>query len=307
MFVVDKRKKEILSLPAKEVKIKQLKAVKSKLARRILEELAKKSNYPKEIARILKVNEQKVYYHIRNLEKARIIEVSKTEIVQGAHANFYKLLQPALVVKFKEFEETSRIAGVDEKQSSFFEPFVEDGELKASIIVGSPDPHGPEKARSRDGYYGIDFALFLGTFLNYVHGLNVMLDTEVRSEDLKDNLILIGGPVINTVTAKINDKLPIKFDKEKNWGIHSSVSGKVYHSDESGVIVKIKNPFNAKKKILLIAGKRFMGTKAVMIAFLKKFDKIIEGNIHDNKVMAKVVEGVDLDSDGIVDDVEVLE
>jgi hypothetical protein len=58
---------------------------------------------------------------------------------------------------------------------------------------------------------------------------------------------------------------------------------------------------------LLIAGKRVMGTRAVMIAFLKKFNEIIKGNKFDNSIMAKVVEGVDLDSDGIVDDVEVLE
>ena len=196
---------------------------------------------------------------------------------------------------------------VEEQPKKFLEPFIENGQLNSLIIVGSPDPHGPEKARSRDGYYGIDLALFLGTFLNYIPSLNVRLDTEIREEDLKNNLILIGGPVVNTVTGKINSKLPIRFDKKNNWTIVSDLSGKTYHSDETGIIVKIKNPFNTKKYILLVAGKRYAGTRAVMMAFLKHFKKIFSGNTHNENVLAKVVEGVDLNSDGIVDDVEVME
>jgi len=187
------------------------------------------------------------------------------------------------------------------------EPFIENGQLNSVIIVGSPDPHGPEKARSRDGFYGIDFALFLGSFLNYIPELNVKLDTEARTEDLDKNIILIGGPVVNTITAKINNKLPVRFDKKNNWAIHSSITDKTYHSDETGIIVRIKNPFNPKKRILLIAGKRHSGTRAVMIAFIKYFNEIIKGNKFNNKITAKVVEGVDLNSDGIVDDIEILE
>ena len=44
-----------------------------------------------------------------------------------------------------------------------------------------------------------------------------------------------------------------------------------------------------------------------MIAFLRHFKEIIEGNKQNPKVQAKVIEGIDLDADGIVDEVEVLE
>ncbi len=307
MLVIEKAKGRIVSLPAKELSPGQAKHLTSSLARRILVELARKQAYPMDLAKKLKVNEQKIYYHIRKLEKARIIEVAKTEIVQGTQANFYSVVQPAFVVRFREFEETRRIAGMEEEPISFLEPFIEDGQLNATVIVGSPDPHGPEKARSRDGYYGIDLALFLGTFVNSITRLNVKLDTEARTEDLKNNLIIVGGPVINTVTAKINSKLPVRFDKQNNWDVKSTVSGKTYHTDETGIIVKARNPFNPKKYVLVVAGKRYAGTKAVMIAFIKKFNEIIKGNNHNNKIDAKVVEGVDLDSDGIVDDAEVLE
>ncbi len=149
--------------------------------------------------------------------------------------------------------------------------------------------------------------MFLGSYLHYVPELKVKLDTEVREEDLRQNIILIGGPIVNSVTDKINDKLPVRFDRKENNAVYSSLSTKHYYSDEIGVIVKFKNPFNPKKQILLVAGKRYSGTRAVMIAFMRHFNEITKGNANDPKVYAKVVEGLDLNSDGVVDDVEFLE
>lgn len=306
MFVVEKAKGEMSSLPARELSFSQIKSLSSQLAQKIALEIAKKPSYAMEIAKKLKVNEQKVYYHIRKMEKARIIEVSRTETIQGASANVYSITEPAFVIKLREFQTTQKIA-FEKQPTEFLEPFIEEGQLNAVIIVGSPDPHGPEKARSRDGYYGIDLALFLGSFLNYLPELNVKLDTEARAEDLQKNLIIIGGPVVNTITGQLNDKLPVRFDKANNWCIISSISGKSYHSDETGIIEKIKNPFNTKKSILLVAGKRYMGTRAVMLAFIKHFKEICEGNKFNKEINAKVVEGVDLDSDGIVDEIDILE
>ena len=303
MFIVKKEKNAVYSLPAKEINPKDANILSSDLAIKILKLLAKEPMYPIEIAKKLKIHEQKVYYHIRNFEKAGIVRVAKQETKQGAIAKYYKLDQAAFVIKLKELEETQKI-GTFKGESEFLEPFIRDGQLNAIIVVGSPDPHGQDRARSRDGYYGIDLGLFLGTFLNYVPKLNVKLDTEVRSEDLKKNLILIGGPIVNKVTEKINAKLPIKFDPDKNWMIESSISKQQYPGEEIGIIVTGKNPFADNKHVLLVAGRRFSGTRAAIIAFLKYFKEITEGNLHNKKIKAKVVEGVDLDSDGIVDDVE---
>ena len=300
MFIINKEKNEVYSLPAKEIKAEDANAVSSELAQKILALLAKEAMYPIDIAKALKMHEQKIYYHIRNLEKAGIIKVVKKETKQGATANFYALTEPSFVIKFKEFETTSKIGNI-RNESEFLEPFIKDGKLDSLIIVGSPDPHGPDKARSRDGYYGMDLALFLGTFLNYVPKFNVKLDTEVREEDLNNNLILIGGPVVNKVTDKVNAKLPIKFE---NGNIKSEISNETYPQDECGLIVKAKSPFSKDKHILVVAGKRFSGTRAAIIAFLKDFKKITQGNVHNTSIKAKVVEGIDLDSDGIIDDIE---
>ncbi|MBR9692017.1 S-layer protein [Candidatus Woesearchaeota archaeon] len=307
MYVIEKSKTEISSLPAKEIKPSKIKAFGSKVARDILRELVKEAAYPRAIAKKLKINEQLIYYHIRNLEKAGIIEVVKREMIQGSFANFYALKQPAFVIKFKEFEKARKISELEKTQGKFLNPFIEDGNFNATIIIGSPDPHGPAKARSRDGYYAIDLALFFGTFLNYSPKSSVKLDTEVRTEDLEGNLIIVGGPVVNTITERFNAKLPIKFDKKNNWAVVSTISNKTYNSDEAGVIIKMKNPVNPRKSLLLIAGKRYSGTKAAIIAFLKHFNEIAKGNKFNNKIFAKVVEGVDLDSDGVVDEVEFLE
>ncbi|MFC1800769.1 S-layer protein [Nanoarchaeota archaeon] len=304
VFVVDKREGETYSLPAKEVDFGKVKCITSKLAEKIIKLIAQRPMYATELAKELKVHEQKIYYHIRNLEKNGMIKVIKRETKKGAVASYYTLVEPAVVVRFKEFEKTQKIFQLKEKHKRFLEPFIKDGVLDALIIVGSPDPHGPDKARSRDGYYGMDLALFLGTFLNYVPKLNVKLDTETRSDDLQNNIILIGGPIVNTVTDKFNRKLPVKFE---GGVVKSTVSGREYVSDEIGIVVKAKNPFAKGKNVLLVAGKRFSGTRAAITAFLKRFDEVCQGNNHNPKIMAKVVEGVDLDSDGIVDDVEIRE
>ncbi len=304
MFIVERGKDGFASLPSKEIKAGDAKSMSSGLAIRILKLLAERPMYPIELANALKVHEQKVYYHIRNLEKAGIIRVTKQEGKQGAVAKYYGLEKPAFCVRFKGMEETHKLFSI-KGGSEFLEPFIKDGQLNALIIVGSPDPHGPEKARSKDGYYGMDLALFLGTFLNYVPKFYVKLDTDAREEDFKqNNLILIGGPVVNRVTWLVNPKLPVRFDRDQHWAIHSTISDNSYPSDESGVIVKAKNPFNPDKSILLVAGKRYFGTRAAIIAFLKHFDELAKGNIHDRTVKARVVEGIDLDSDGIIDEAE---
>ncbi len=306
MFVVTKNEKGIYSLPATEIRPEHSKSLSSPLAIKIIRLLVEKQMYPKEIARSLKLNEQKVYYHIRNFEKAGIVRVASQETRQGAMAKYYQLTAPAFAVLFRQPEETTKIATL-KSESSFLGPFIKDGTLDATIIVGSPDPHGPDKARSRDGYYGIDLGLFIGTFLNYVPSLNVKLDTEVKEQDLKKNLILIGGPIVNKITGRINDRLPVRFDEESKWSIKSNVTGKIYPDDEMGIIVLAKNPFNKEKDILLVAGKRFSGTRAAIIAFLRYFKEITKGNLKNPKVKAKIVEGIDRDSDGIVDDIEFME
>ncbi len=287
MLVIKEENGNLLSIDCAEV----ARFPSSPLAIRILSFLAKKPCYPREIASLLKENEQKIYYHFRNLEKNGLIRIVKREEHGGATAKIYALKAPAFSMRFREFENARHIT----RQNRFFSAFIENGKLNAKITVGSPDPHGPEKARSRDAYYAIDLGLFIGTFLTR-SGSSVCLDTEITS--LKENLIVIGGPVVNRITRMINERMPVRFDRKKN--IYSSLTKKTYRSDDCGLIVKMKNPADSEKEMLVIAGKRYTGTKAAILAFLKRFDEIEKKNCH-------VVEGIDNDGDGIIDDVKMLE
>ncbi len=295
MQIVKEENGRTLLLPTKEIE-----SPYSPLSTKIISFLARKSSYPKEIAKALKEDAQKIYYHVRKLEKTGIIKLQRKEDIGGAVAKFYSLAKPSFFVKFAEFEEGSKVP----LRNAFLEPFITDGKINCRIVVGSPDPHGPEKARARDAYYAIDLALFLGSFVHQASAA-ASLDVDMKSEDLKNNLILIGGVVTNKVSKIINEKMSIRFDSSRN--IYSSLSKRTYKSDDAGIVVKMPNPFDKSKCVLLLAGKRHSGTRAAILAVVKKLGEITKGNRYRKETNAKVVEGLDADYDGIVDDVKILE
>lgn len=303
MKIIKEEKNENYSIDTKEIGLEEISNLSNETTKKILKLISKESMYPKQIAKKLNLHEQNIYYYIKKLEKSKLIEIERSENVNGTIANFYITSSDSFYFKINDFKKTPKLK---EKESDYLKPFIENGKLNALIIVGSPDPHGPQKARSKDGYYGMDLALFLGTYLTYTENLKVKLDTETTEKDLKNNLIIIGGPIVNKVTDMINDKMPIKFDEESK-GIYSSTTKKTYFNEEIGMINKISNPFDDTKKILLLAGLRNAGTKSCILAFLKHFDDLQKPNNYNKKIESKIIEGIDLDSDGIVDDCDFLE
>jgi len=305
MFVVDEKEGGVGSLPAQEVTPGQARALSSPLAQKIVGLLAKEASYPKAIARRLRVHEQKVYYHIGRLHKAKVITAVRREYVQGASAIFYALAQPAFVMRFADFEPNVKLQG--RADAGLLSSFVKNGKLDAVIVVGSPDPHGPEMARSKDGHYALDLALFIGSFLTYSQNLVVRLDTEITDAELKRNLIVIGGPIVNAVTGKLNNRLPVRFDVDSKYAIRSIISGKLYEGEAYGIVSRVPNPWNPASQALVVAGTRQAGTRAVVLAFLRHFAELSQGSIEDKRVAAKIVQGIDADGDGVVDDAKILE
>ena len=273
--------------------------LKSTRAHAIIEQLLTGPATPRELARELAVHEQGVYYHLRRLERAGIIRIESAEKKRGAIAHRYELSADAYTILLKEPERTSST-----RSDEGLEPFIENGEMNARIIVGSPDPHGPQQARSRDGYYGMDLALFLGTHLSTPRA-SVILDTETRREDLEDNLIIIGGPIVNAVAESVNEASPIRFDTQRKR-IVSTISNQEYLEEGTGVISTFTNPHNPTKKILWVYGLRNSGTRAAIIAFTNRYDELKSGNRIDASP-SRVVLGRDLDSDGIIDAVSFAE
>ena len=279
---------------------------------KILKLLAEKPRYPADIAKVLGLHEQKVYYHIKQLELNGLIEVKHKQERGGVLAKYYSITNSAFAfelpygdVKVADYP----IKTQSEKLKMFMYPFVNAGNLNANIVVGSPDPHGQNQVRARDGHYAIDIGLFLGQFISMPKEFTARLDIDIKAENnYSTNLILIGGPLTNIIVQEINNYLPVKFklDKFPYRGLVSEKTNKNYDEDSIGLIAKIVNPMNTEKSILIIAGNRFSGTKAAVLAMTRHTEKILENyNGEDN--WACIISGLDMDGDGKIDNIKIVE
>ena len=305
----------------KEISIMQdaqkLKMILGKLSWKILTMLSEKEMYPLEIARQLGIHEQKVYYHVRKLAKAGAIKVEKEEKKKGATAKYYKTISPAFGIEFpKGYKKIQSISllSMDEQLQRFFKEFVNgEGVLEGKIVVGSPRPHGPFKTSARDGHYAAHLALFIGQFAKMPTDFAIKLDVDVKVEkEEKNNLILFGGPGTNLLTQEINEYLPIRFNMHSSdqgfllGGLSSKKTLRVYTADVVGVIAKIVNPWDKTKRIVILAGNKAVGTKACVLALTNFWKKTLQ-EYRDDDIFATVIQGFDLDGDGKVDSIEVME
>lgn len=324
VIVAGMKKKRLLSgkrrqFMAKDITIFEdpeiLRSVLSKLSWKILQLLSEKEMYPMEVARKLNVHEQKVYYHIRKLTKAGVIKVVREEEKKGAVAKYYKASFPAMGVELPfGYQKINRfpVTNIDEKMKRFLSPLIKDGTFDGKIVVGSPDPHGPFKARARDGHYAAYLTLFLGQLVDLPEDFPIKLDVDVKVEkEESNNLILVGGPGTNLITQEFNEFLPICFNMMPSehgfllGGMVSEKTQKVYTADNIGLIARIANPWNRNKSVIVLAGNKAVGTKACVLALTKFWKKTLK-NFGDEK-FAVVIQGFDLDGDGKVDSIEVLE
>ncbi len=294
----------------------RLKAVLNKLSWQILKLLSTGEMYPIEIAKKLGIHEQKVYYHIRKLTEAGVIKIVREEEKKGATAKYYQVSFPAFGVELPFGNRKITALGtpsMNEKLEQFFAPFIQDNVFDGKIVVGSPDAHGPFKARARDGHYAAYLSFFLGQYVMLPDDFIIKLDVDVKVEkEEKNNLILVGGPGTNLLTEEINEYLPTRFSVKSTeegflfGGLISQKSGNVYTSDNIGLIGRIVNPWDKTKRIIVVAGNKAVGTKACVLA-LTKFWKETLNNFEANDDFATVIQGFDLDGDGKVDAIEVLE
>jgi DNA-binding transcriptional ArsR family regulator len=293
----------VVSDPAK------LSALNNKISLKIIKVLSEKPSCAIDIARKLKVHEQKIYYHLKNLKKAGIIYKISQERRHGMIANMYTVVSP--VISAKLFEKGSEVMDnfLGNLPSSailnFLSPFIENGKLDAKIIIADPHPHGKYDFYGREAAHLSDLLLFLGKFIKELEFPTYKLDTETTKEDLEDNLILIGNAKTNTIIEKLNHNLPIEFDTERE-SITSSRTKTVYKDDRIGFVIKTRNPHNPKKYILLISSITTGGIMASIIYILKYIGSKIKTFGNTDEVVS-VIEGLDRDGDKIIDDIKILE
>jgi DNA-binding transcriptional ArsR family regulator len=306
---------------AKEIAImkdpQKLKMILGGISWKILLALWEKEMYPLQLAKKLGIHEQKVYYHVRKLAEAGAIVVAREEEKKGATAKYYKPVSAAFGIELpQEYEATTRVSvlSMDRNLREFFKGFVKkDESFEGKIVVGSPMPHGPFKTSARDGHYSSYLTFFLGQFVRMPDEFAIKLDVDMKAEkEERSNLILVGGPGTNVLTQEINDNLPVKFNMQPSeqgfllGGMVSKRTSVVYTADTAGLIAKIINPWDSTKSIIVLAGNKAVGTKACVLALTNFWKKTLR-NYHGEDTFATVIQGLDLDSDGKVDSIEVLE
>lgn len=281
----------------------RFKAVNNKIKIRILELLNKKPMYVQELAKSLKINEQNVYYHLR--EMLDLLDVVEEKKIRGTTARKFKPKSLNICLSLSNnFQDYTDLKTKSQNPSKFFVPFIKNGKLNAKIVVGSPDAHGKHKARARDGHYATDLALYLGTLCEMPADFSVCLDVDIKLKEVQQNLILVGGPITNLIMGEINKHSSINFIEEKQWGIKSKKS--LYTDDNCGLIARVQNPYNKDYWIMIIAGVRYSGTKAAVIGLTRK-TQLVLSRFTDQKEFYAVIQGFDMDGDGKIDSVELLE
>jgi len=89
-------------------------------------------------------------------------------------------------------------------------------------------------------------------------------------------------------------------------GLSGKKTSRVYTADATGLIAKIVNPWDTTKRIIVVAGNKAVGTKACVLALTNFWKKTLQ-EYHGEDTFATVIQGFDLDGDGKVDSIEVME
>ncbi len=288
---------------------KSFSALNSKIAFKIVKSLAESPASAIDVSRKLKIHEQKVYYHVRRLERAGIIYTISNEKRHGMIAKIFSVVSPVIVAKLYdkgvEVKEGIKV-GLDHKLLEFLSPFILDGNLNATIILGDTYSHGKFDKGSDEVNYMLDMLLFLGKFSNSFNESYSRLDVKIKDKELKNNLIIIGNNKTNSIIEKLNNKLNAYFDETGKESLTSKISGRNYSDPRIGVIIKTINPFDTSKKILLIGGIGRRGAQASALALTKYSNMLIE-SIKNFDDIVKVVRGFDSDGDDVIDSIKILE
>ena len=278
---------------------------------RILSELSDGEKCAKDLAETFRTSEQVICYHLRELERAGLVVLERTVRKRGATAKYYRAEEKAVAIIPKRGSSTAPRELLEETLSEpaakMLEPFISKGHFNGHIVLGSPDAHGIFSSRARCGDRATDLALFIGSLLPVTRESVVRLDTELSQQESARNLIVVGGPRVNTVTMTANEYLSITYELTGHNMMISRLSGRSYAGEEEGAVQLISNPSNEESKMFVIAGNSYLGTRAAVLAFIKYTDEIARGNTMNRKTIARVVTGIDVNSDGLVDDVQFLE
>ncbi len=151
------------------------------------------------------------------------------------------------------------------------------------VIYGTqnPDPKGVKYDEETADTVADCLRTFYSQWPENVN-VEVKTDINITHEELKENLVLVGGPVANKIVAEMQNYLPLHFvkygdkwilEKSKHWdwkvtsfilrenGVYPVLEGWNANYSNASVIMAIRNPFNPENYIIWIAGTDRYGTR----------------------------------------------
>jgi len=122
---------------------------------------------------------------------------------------------------------------------------------------------------------------------------NILLSTDHLQERLENDLLLIGGPEHNKVTARflkfVSDKQPIRQTSDTIIWRHKKMAGKWLEDDvleytsksedksiiqDYGIVIRMQSPFTTEKRtVILLSGIHTYGTIAAAKYFTEDMQK----------------------------------
>src|SRR3989304_4208777 len=115
-----------------------LKIIDHPIRLKLLNLLAKTPMYPAELAKELKMHEQKVYYHIKQMNNSGLLDIVEKEEIRGTVAKKFspKVLNFAFTLSKDWKELHSLLESRDKDILKFLSPFIYQNRLNSYIAVG---------------------------------------------------------------------------------------------------------------------------------------------------------------------------
>lgn len=167
------------------------------------------------------------------------------------------------------------------------------------VIVGSRERHGKYMRAASESDWNAAEKLCAAYRL-----IPPISDVDAKPEYFDErNVILIGGPLVNTITYFVNSELPIQtanlsvavnlrilgenidFDKV----IWSTISNSRYSGNLYGIVLAAPSPYNRTKRMILAHGLTRNGTELAVQALIEHVDELDQNNKKDDRYPARIV------------------
>ncbi|MGW3127109.1 hypothetical protein [Streptomyces sp. NPDC001076] len=196
--------------------------------------------------------------------------------MRSVHDIVVNLVAAALAFVFGRFYDRLRALWRFRSVRAFWKPFVTD-DLKVVTSIFIQEEH---YIWERSGLVGVGDVMALNELRQQlqrasVESLPLTSSHQLTGMERRGNLILVGGPHSNQVTAEVMQRLPLTFRfgsvDVHDANIYDASTGEVMRCAvddrdqllvDQGIVIRAVNPFNPARRVVILAGSFGFGTSA---------------------------------------------